>query len=964
MVAVLLKHERLGSYHLHLDKNDKNNVFLVIFKTNPPNNTGLPHILEHTTLCGSYKYPIRDPFFKMLNRSLSNFMNAMTGHDYTFYPFATTNSKDFNNLIDVYLSSVFEPLLTYEDFTQEGWRLENEDPHDIKSPLTFKGVVYNEMKGQYSNSSYYYYIKFQESIYSSLNNSGGDPKYMTNLQYEDLVDFHNSNYHPSNAKTFTYGTFSLVDHLQKLNEYYSKFGSRSNKNVIKTPDLITKSMEKVIDGPVDVMSSKPIEQQLQGSITWYLGDPLKLDLYEIFKWKILNSLLCDGHTSPFYQELIETEFGDDFTVNSGLDSTTSLFSFTVGITNLTQEKIDVLNEKIQQILKDKVLVDFEKGVFEQRVDAILHQLELGFKKHRPEFGLGLLNSIVSTWVNEQDPIESLEIDRILEKFKADYQQQGLGLFKPLIDILLDSKTPSFKFTMKPDPNFSSSLIVEEQNRSARETANLSQQDKEIIYQRSLKLLEKQGQEDDVSVLPTLGISDIPRQGDFFSCQLSNIDNQTLLKRIVDANGLVYLTAAKTFDYLPPKYYRYMPLFISCLTNLAGTESTSILDLESKIQKSTGGISFSFNNRADPYDINNVKLQFVMSGMALNQNAKEVLDLWYEILTSTKFDDSVIDKLYILIKSMGQNQMDTIAERGHSYAGSFSTSKLTPSKNIRNMTNGLGQVEFVLDLNKTLESKGKEFLKLEVLPILREIQQLAVNGGFNYHIIGDNDCVINTEPLISKFHDKLPVKSYKDQLTEFIHTFQSSESTKTLLDLPFQIGYSSYALKGASFSHKDGAALQVLSHLLSFKHLHSLIRESNGAYGGGLTFDGMGGTLNYYSYRDPNPLKSIRTFKQTYEEALQKVVNWKDSDLQEAKLSIFQSVDAPSSISTQGLNQFLDGITDEMKQERRERFLDVNNVDLTRVIEQYLNGVGVGCVIGDKAKLGDLNGWDIKNYQKL
>ena len=164
LVAVHLKHERSGAAHLHLDSpTDNNNVFLIAFKTNPPDATGVPHILEHTTLCGSYKYPVRDPFFKMTNRSLSNFMNAMTGHDFTFYPFATTNAKDFDNLMDVYLSSVFEPLLSYNDFIQEGWRLENEDINDPESKLELKGVVYNEMKGQNSNTSYYFYIKFLES---------------------------------------------------------------------------------------------------------------------------------------------------------------------------------------------------------------------------------------------------------------------------------------------------------------------------------------------------------------------------------------------------------------------------------------------------------------------------------------------------------------------------------------------------------------------------------------------------------------------------------------------------------------------------------------------------------------------------------------------------------------------------------------------------------------------------------
>lgn len=974
LVAVKLIHAKGGQHlHLHTD-NDRNNVFSIAFKTNPPDNTGVPHILEHTTLCGSYKYPVRDPFFKMLNRSLSNFMNAMTGHDYTFFPFATTNGKDFENLMDVYLSSTLEPLLKYEDFTQEGWRLENEVVDDIKSPLTFKGVVYNEMKGQYSNSGYYYYIKFQEAIYKSLNNSGGDPQKITNLEYEDLIDFHQSSYHPSNAKTFTYGSLPLVHHLEKLNSYYTRFGMRKTKNIIRQPNVNTWDKEVVMNGPVDVMGNKPIEEQYQSSVTYYLGDPLQPNYhYEIFKWKILNSLLCDGHSSPFYQELIEKNYGEDFSVNSGLDSTTALLSFSIGLTNLTTQKVDGLNNKINEILT-QVLPKFTENspVFQKRVEAILHQLELSFKKHKPDFGLGLLNSVVSTWINDVDPLETLQVEKILNRFKNDYKEQGLKVFEDMIKTLLSPETPKFKFTMKPDEKFSEKLVEEENQRLLAKTINLTDEDKQIIFERSQKLLEKQQTEEDVSVLPTLSIYDIPRQGEFHNLQFGKVNDKVLQKRVVDTNGLVYSTASKDLSYLPPKYYVYMPLFISCLTNLAGTEKTSIIDLESRIQSTTGGISFSLSNKTDPYDISNTKLKFLASGMSLSQNSSHIYDLWHEILTSTKFteEEEVLDKLTTLIKNMGSNQMDSIAERGHSYANAYTNSQLTSSKNIRNTTSGMEQVEFVMKLNKDLEIGGKDFLKKEILPVLQIIQKLVVEGsiksGFEYNLIGDSKTISENESLIQKFDDSFKTVSYEDELTNFIDSFNKSpiSQSRTLFDLPFQIGYASLGKLGSSYASKDGAALQVLSHLLTTSYLHSAIRESNGAYGGGLNYDGLGGTLNYYSYRDPNALKSVESFKKSYNVALEKIEkNWDTKDLQEAKLSIFQSIDAPSNINQQGLSNFIEGISDEMKQGRRERFLDVSNEDLKNVAEKYLLGgeKEIVTIIGDNSKISVGEGWDIKSY---
>lgn len=979
LVAVKLKHNKTGSEHLHLDApHDRNNVFLVAFKTNPPDATGVPHILEHTTLCGSYKYPVRDPFFKMLNRSLSNFMNAMTGHDYTFYPFATTNAKDFENLMDVYLSSVFEPLLTYEDFAQEGWRLENENVDDKSSPINFKGVVYNEMKGQYSSSAYYHWIKFQEAMYSSLNNSGGDPHDITDLTYENLVDYHTSYYHPSNSKTFTYGSLPLINHLKKLNETYEVFGKRSVNNSVKSSlfeDLKNNNKNfdsAVVKGPIDTMSNKAIEEQYKSSITWYLGNPLdESSQYDIFKWKILSSLTCDGHSAPFYQEFIEKEYSDDFTINSGLDSTTSLLSFTMGLNNLTKEKVENLDNKINEVLHEKILPEFANNspVFQERIEAILHQIELSFKKHKPDFGLGLLSSVVPTWVNGLNPLTTLQVERIIQRFKDEFNDKGLKMFEELLlETLLNENTPRFKFTIEPDENFSKDIAKDEQQRLSNKVQGLNEDDKQVIFDRSQKLLEKQQQEGDVSILPTLELHDIPRKGDSYGLEFSSVNSKKLQKRIVDSNGLIYAAAAKDLSYLPSEYYEFMPLFLSCLTNLAGTTKTSTIDLETKIQKLTGGVSFSLSNKTDPYNIGKTNLKLVALGMALESKSQSIYDLWFEILSMTRFspEQDVVDKLYTLIRNLGQNQMNNIADRGHSFASSFSSSKLTVSKNIRNITSGLDQINFILKLNQKLDSEGRDYLIKEILPKLQDLQSILVKGtcdesnpGFSYSLIGGRESILDNEKMIQKFDDSiigLGKNIHQDQLSNYTRQFDGKTmdiKENHLINLPFQVGYSSLGKLGSAYTTKDGASLQVLSQLLSFKHLHSVIREANGAYGGGLSFDGLGGTLNFYSYRDPNPGASIESFRKSGLVAVEKLSqSWDIKDLQEAKLAIFQSVDAPSPITYQGSSNFIEGITDEMRQERRERFLDVNKEDLQNVAEKYLlNGSKeIASVIGDSEAL--------------
>lgn len=987
LVSVQLKHNKTGLQHLHLaSPSDNNNVFSVAFKTNPPNSTGVPHVLEHTTLCGSYKYPVRDPFFKMLNRSLSNFMNAMTGHDYTYYPFATTNRKDFDNLMSVYLSSVFEPLLTYEDFLQEGWRLEQSDINNKNSPLEFKGVVYNEMKGQCSNSNYLYYILFREAIYPSLKNSGGDPEKIIDMQYEDLIDFHADNYHPSNAKTFTYGTFDVKEHLQKLDEFYGMFGRRSNDIEIKKSlfdtDKKTAKFNFEVEGPIDTMSSKPINEQYKASISWYLGNPLDESRhYEIFKWRVLNTLLFDGHNAPFYQDLIETGYAEDFSPNTGFDQTTQLMTFTVGLSNISRTQADELEEKVSQILNEKVLPELRKGdesSCRDRISAILHQLELSFKKHRPDFGLNLLNSIMPTWINGVDPVSLLKVQNILNRFKEEYSEDGLGIFEDLLtSSVCNEKTRTFKFVMSPSEKYNTDLLSKETKTLEARVRGLDEEDKEVIFTRSQKLLEKQQREEDVSMLPSLSMDDIPRQGEYHPVTFTNLSEtgSKIQKRVTNTNDLVYMTATKDLSFVPERLYKYLPIFTSCLTNLAGTTQTSITDLENRIQQKTGGVSFGVSAKSNPYNINETKLQFVISGMALGKDSAEVYKLWQEILLGTKFtgEDDVVDKLHTLVKNLAQNQLNNIAERGHVFSSAYSDAQLTPTKFISNLLSGIGQVEFVVDLNKNLDAKGKDYLRDDLLPVLREIHQLLTFGhqdgalkGFNYNIVSDKKNVSANEKLIEQFDSSMS-QSSTGQLNALDRAFASfkAKSSKNILNFPFAVGYASLAKLGAPYCSKDGAALQVLSQMMTFGHLHSVIRESNGAYGGGLNYDGLGGISNFYSHRDPNALKSVNNFITSSEVALDYLESgkWDSKILQEAKLAIFQSVDAPSHISSQGSALFLEGISDELRQQRREYFLDVGLLDLKDVNEKYLHNSTneVLTVIGDASKLGADASWDVKSF---
>lgn len=935
LTAVELAHDQTGSRHLHIDRQDQNNVFGIAFKTNPPNSTGLPHILEHTTLCGSEKYPVRDPFFKMLNRSLSNFMNAMTGHDYTFYPFATTNVKDFDNLMNVYLDATLHPLLTSEDFYQEGWRLEHEETKNKQTPLTFKGVVYNEMKGQVSDSSYYFWIKFQEAIYPSLNNSGGDPQKITDLSHEDLVDFQSKFYHPSNSYTYTYGNIPLKDHLAKINEAFQTFGKRPIKNTIKEPIKLTSERQVFeIDGPVDPMV--PLEQQYKSSLTWYAGKPS--DIYDTFLLKIVSTLLMDGHSSPLYQKLVESGYGTDFAINSGADSMSAINLFTVGLNGLTKEKSDKLDDTVNQVLQDA----YEEGFADKKIKAIIHQLELSKKMESAKFGLNVLSSIVPGWVNEVDPINTLNWNNIVVRFNEEYKLHGDQILK---DVMLKyvMKKPYFKYVMKPSEKLAEEIKLEELTRLEQKVSKLTDEDKEVIYERGVHLLEKQEEVEDLSVLPSVNVSDINREAPYVRINHRNVQDVHFQTRLSPkTNGLTYMRASKSIsiDELDQDLIKYLPLFSSALTNL-GTKKRDMAELEDEIKLFTGGLSANFMTHGSAHNPNNSFLKFNFNGVSLNGNFEKMLSLWKELLMETDFTN--IAKLSTLVKSMTSDNLSDVVSSGHAYARTHATSKISDVGLIQEKIGGIENIQFLSELGK-LEACGQ--LDTEVVPKLEKIRDGILSNassGFKYGLTTSKDQINAHEQEICKFNKSLGLNGYKLSPYEITREQHSTLiKNNDFIEIPSQVSFAGLALNGPGYTERDASSLQVLSQLMTFKYLHGEIREKGGAYGGGASFDALNGLFSFYSYRDPKPFNSVEIFQNSAKVIGDRISSEEitDLDLEQAKLTIFQKLDAPISVREEGLGEFHYHIDEEMKQERRENLLDCSLDDVKEVSEKYF-GTGTG-----------------------
>jgi len=928
LTALHLEHDRTGADYLHIARQDANNVFSIAFKTNPPDATGVPHILEHTTLCGSRRYPIRDPFFKMLPRSLSNFMNAWTFPDHTAYPFATTNAQDFKNLMSVYLDATLHPLLKEADFTQEGWRIGPENPvaastdHPDAKKLVFKGVVYNEMKGQMSDASYLFYTKFHDHFFPAINNAGGDPQKITDLTWEQLRKFHADHYHPSNAKILTYGDMPLVDHLQEINARLSDFEKISVEQDVKGPIALDSPKNVTVPGPLDPLV--PQDRQYKTSVTWLMGDTT--DTVENFGLGVLSSLLMNGYGSPVYRNLIESGLGADFSSNTGYDSAGKRGVFSVGLDAVKADDVPKVHDAIAQTFLDARKNGFDKI----KVDGILHQLELSLKHKTANFGMGILQRLKPGWFNGMDPMEALAWQETVDAFQKKYAEGGY--LEGLIEKYLLGKN-TFTFTMQPSATFSQELAEEESDRLAAKISETTKQfpseteAQEYLEKRERELLEVQekARTEDLSCLPTVHVKDILREKERKSISFTKLDGIEVQWRKAPTNGLTYFRAVHKLDNLPDELREMIPLFTSAIMRL-GTKDKTMEQLEELIKLKTGGISVGYHTSQSPKQLSRYSEGFVFSGYAFDRNVPDMYELLRMIIQETDFEGPEAEKkIRELLQSSASGAINSIAESGHSYAMRYAEAGVDLVGRFAEETSGLTQVHLMTSL-------ASQASLANVITKLKAIQSFTIANSSNFRVAincGPESSTPNQDAL-RKFLSTLPKSITMPSQQE---PKQPPRNSKSFFPLPYQVYYSARAMRTVPYSHTSSAPLEILAKLLTFKQLHPEIREKGGAYGGGAYARGLSGLFGMYSYRDPNPQNSMKIMASAGEWARDR--EWSAQDLEEAKLSVFQGYDAPQSVSSEGMRLFLSGVTDDMLQRRREQLLDVTATQVKEAADEFL-----------------------------
>ncbi|KAF4519114.1 hypothetical protein B566_EDAN010536 [Ephemera danica] len=871
--VIRLEHKNTGAQYLHLARaDDTNNAFAIAFRTSPRDSTGLPHILEHVTLCGSKRFPVRDPFFKMLNRSLASFMNAMTGPDYTVYPFSTPNERDYKHLLSVYLDAVFRPLLRDLDFSQEGWRLEHEIVGDSNSPLVLRGVVFNEMKGAFADPQQ----RLHQDLLSALlpgdtyaHVFGGEPICIPALTADDLRRFQAQCYHPSNARMVSYGHLPLDATLRHLQQDHLAHFSRQ-------------------------------------------------------KSLVMSELLLGGPTSALHRALIEPGFGDGFASCTGFEPHTRDTFFAVGLQGVSAAQYEQVCEATRAALEGVR----NKGFETEHVEAILHRLELGARAQSASFGLDLALALLPSWNHGADPVEALNAGALVLRLRSHLKQDPKYL-QSLVDQHLCSNQHVLTITMSPSEKYEIQQADAEQQLLTEKVATLDAAQREDVLRQGLVLQQEQMKPTDVSCLPTLSMADLTAEPEPYETLDTSVAKGVPVQICAQpTNGVTHFRALLDTSRIDPKLRSdYLPLFLAVATKM-GTAKHDYKQFDRKIQLSTSGLGLCSHIIENPDSTGLFMDSVLLSSVCLDRNVPKMLELWHELLSFPSFNDK--DRLETLIKATAAETSNGIAHSGHRYAMLNSSSRLTLASQRREQLSGL---QFISKI-KEFSSAGKE----QMNEILENLQQVA-----NILYTSDIRCAVNITPEGNEIKDALNSTFSQMSNAGFTSLFIENSSTQSAGTvssqhhvLPLPVGYLGRSIAtGVPYTHPDHAALRVSAQMLSARYLHPEVRERGGAYGSGATMN-PSGTFSLFSYRDP---EASRATGRVFDKAaawLMNSSNYEMEHIEEAKLSVFQRVDAPTAPGDRGMTKFLQTVDRDMLQKHRLFLRNVSRDDVLRVAAKYLD----------------------------
>lgn len=936
-VSYLLKHNKTGARVALLSNDDENKVFYIGFRTPPKDSTGVAHIVEHTVLCGSDKFPVKDPFIELAKGSLNTFLNAMTYPDKTVYPVASCNDKDFQNLMDVYLDAVLHPNIYHEEkiFKQEGWHYEMENADDT---LTINGVVYSEMKGAYSSPDDVLWREIMNSLYPHTAysvESGGDPDVIPELTYEEFLAFHQKYYHPSNSYIYLYGNMDMVEKLQYIDEeYLSKYDALAVDSTLATEPAFKETLTVEREYPIMESESEKDNTYLAYNIS--LGE--LPDRKFCYAFSTLVDVLCTVPGAPVKQALLDAGIGTD--LNCAYDTGVKQPYFSMIAKNANAEQKDEFIRVVEETLAKLS----ESGLDKKAIRANLNNSE--FKYREADFGSypkGLMYGLqmLETWLyDDSKPFTNVELLDIYQELK---QEVDTSYYENLIWDHLVNNTHKSVVVVKPVKGLTGRKEKQLADELAAKKASMSREEINQIVRETEELKQYQeepSRKEDLEKIPLLSRTDMKKEAAPYHNEEKKVGDTVLLYHDIFTNGIGYLRFMFDLKQVPEELFPYVGI-LKTILGLVSTENYSYSELYNEINLQTGGIAPAVNTYTDARDLSKYTATLDLKVKVLYENLPQAFELAKEILTRSDYTDT--KRLYELVAEARSCKQADMMSAGHTLAAGRALAYLSKPAMVLEHINGIPFYQLMEELEKNFDDKKEELIEnlQKVIRYIFRPENLLVD------YTAEKEGLSGIEELIGNLKDSL----YTDQHTEDGYDpkpVRKNEGFMTSAQIQYVCRAGNYETKGLSYN----GALKVLRVLLGYDYLWTQVRVKGGAYGCMCSF-GRSGESYFVSYRDPNLKNTI----DVYENAANYIAHFEADErtMTQYIIGAVSEMDIPMTPAMKGtysLTGYMTHYPYEKVQKNRDELLAAD-ADTIRGLAEYIRAFMDAeclCVVGNEENI--------------
>ncbi|WP_105614100.1 insulinase family protein [Vallitalea okinawensis] len=932
----VFEHEKTGARLFHIENDDDNKVFCISFRTPPEDHTGLPHILEHSVLCGSRKYPLKDPFVELAKGSLNTFLNAMTYPDKTMYPVASRNDQDFKNLMDVYLDAVFYPNIYkhHEILKQEGW---HHDLDNQEGEVTYKGVVYNEMKGAFSSPEQILFRNIQQTLFPDTPyafESGGDPEFIPDLTQEQFEAFHSKYYHPSNSYIYLYGNMDILDNLTYLDkEYLSEFDPIDINSELPIQEPFKEPSREVINYSIASNETEKDKTFLSYNIVIGNGDQPEVH----YTLDILEHILLETPGAPLKEALLQAGIGKDIFGSADTAIKQPALSIVAKGTNPEDE------EKFLQVIRDTLKKLVEEGIDKKEIEAAINLFE--FKLREADYGRypkGLMYGIISmsSWLYDEDPMMLIQYNPIFEKIKTALTSDYLERF--MQEHLLNN-THASVLVVKPEKGLNAVKEKEVKDKLVSYKESLSEEDiKQLVNETNhlRQYQEEPSPKEDIEKIPLLQLEDINRDAEKLELNVEAFEDITLLYHEDFTNLVGYVNMYFDLNRLDKELMPYAGLLANLLGKI-NTEKLSYGQLSNEINIHTGGINFSttaygINAQPDGFDA-----KMVVTSKAFYDKLPQLFELLNDMINGTQIDDD--KRLKEVISETKSRLQMNMTSSGHNVAAMRAQSYFSPSYACKDLLQGVGYYQFLAEIESDYDCK-KDAIK------------------DNLRIV--KDLIFNQSTLtVGYTGEEKSLEAFNSELTAFLKTLRKIEEMP--VDLHFdlinkneglmtsdKIQYVAKAGNYITTGHEYKGTIPVMKTILSLEYLWGRVRVMGGAYGCMTNFT-RSGNVFFVSYRDPNLKETLQAYDEVYN--FIKEFDCDDREMLKYIIGTISRIDAPLTPSMKGstaMDNYFMKISHEDIQQTRDEILDTRPIEIRSLADLVKDALASEyiCVQGNEDKI--------------